>query len=65
MVGDPACGMNAAVRAFVRFSISHGFKILGVQDGFNGLLANTVSESVTTRSSLDWGRFAVRLRGKY
>jgi Phosphofructokinase len=43
-VGEPACGMNAAMRAFVRFSVTHGFKVLGIQDGFIGLLQDQVNE---------------------
>lgn len=35
--------MNAAMRAFVRFTVTHGFKVLGIQDGFSGLLQDQVS----------------------
>lgn len=46
-VGGLAPGMNAAVRAAVRFGISRGHKIAGVSGGFPGLLADRVAE-------LDW-----------
>jgi len=42
-VGAPACGMNAAVRSFVRISVAYGFKVLGIQFGFEGLIQNSVS----------------------
>ncbi|PAA70679.1 hypothetical protein BOX15_Mlig002121g2, partial [Macrostomum lignano] len=38
MVGAPACGANACVRAFVRTGISNGFRVLGVNGGFDGLV---------------------------
>jgi 6-phosphofructokinase 1 len=45
--GGLAPGMNTAVRAAVRFAISRGHTMLGVRNGFRGLLAGRVSE-------LDW-----------
>ncbi|ESN96243.1 hypothetical protein HELRODRAFT_186529 [Helobdella robusta] len=41
-VGAPACGMNAAVRSFVRIGITKGFRILGIKNGFEGLVNNEV-----------------------
>jgi 6-phosphofructokinase 1 len=42
-IGAPACGMNAAVRSFVRNCIYRGDTALGVHDGIEGLLAGNVS----------------------
>ncbi|XP_033640938.1 ATP-dependent 6-phosphofructokinase, platelet type-like isoform X1 [Asterias rubens] len=41
-VGAPAAGMNAAVRAFVRSSLFNGYRVLGIYDGFEGLLEDNV-----------------------
>ena len=38
--GGDAPGMNAAIRAVVRGGIHFGHEIFGIQDGFDGLLAN-------------------------
>ncbi|KAK0159412.1 hypothetical protein PV328_010290 [Microctonus aethiopoides] len=38
-VGAPSCGMNAAVRSFVRNCIYRGDKVYGVCDGVMGLMA--------------------------
>ncbi|XP_034938454.1 ATP-dependent 6-phosphofructokinase isoform X2 [Chelonus insularis] len=38
-VGSPSCGMNAAVRSFVRNCIYRGDKVYGVCDGVMGLAA--------------------------
>lgn len=46
-VGAPACGVNSAVRSFVRNGIWKGCKILGIQDGFEGLVKGDIKE-------LDW-----------
>lgn len=45
--GAPAPGMNAAVRAAVRMGIDKGHVMLGVQNGFQGLIDGTVRE-------MDW-----------
>lgn len=37
-VGAPACGMNAVVRSFVRLGLTQGYRILGIQDSFDGLV---------------------------
>ncbi|MFT8395641.1 6-phosphofructokinase [Propionibacterium sp.] len=42
--GGLAPGMNTATRAAVRLGIARGFKMLGVRNGFNGLLRNEVEE---------------------
>jgi 6-phosphofructokinase 1 len=42
--GGLAPGMNAAVRAAVRFGISRGHTMMGIHNGFRGLLSNRVSE---------------------
>lgn len=36
--GGDAPGMNAAVRAIVRFAISSGIEVLGIKKGFSGLI---------------------------
>ncbi|WP_026369310.1 6-phosphofructokinase [Kallotenue papyrolyticum] len=46
--GAPAPGMNAAVRAAVRFGLDRGHCMLAVRNGFDGLIAGRIEE-------LDWG----------
>jgi len=41
-VGAPACGMNSAMRAFVRMIVTHKFKAVAVNQGFQGLLHDEV-----------------------
>lgn len=41
-IGAPACGMNAAVRSFVRNSIYRGDTVLGIHDGIEGLIAGNI-----------------------
>lgn len=43
-IGAPACGMNAAVRSFVRNGIYRGDTVLGIHDGIEGLLAGNVKQ---------------------
>ena len=43
-VGAPAGGMNAATRAAVRYCISRGHTVLTVNNGFRGLLDDSVTE---------------------
>jgi 6-phosphofructokinase 1 len=47
--GGDAPGMNAAVRAVVRAGIYHGFKVMGVRKGYEGLLTGDIEE-MTARS---------------
>jgi len=47
--GGDAPGMNAAVRAVVRTGIYHGFKVMGVRKGYEGLLKGEIEE-MTARS---------------
>jgi 6-phosphofructokinase 1 len=42
--GAPSPGMNAAVRAAVRLGIDQGHIILGIRNGFPGLIQDNVSE---------------------
>lgn len=42
--GGDAPGMNAAIRAVVRSSISNGIRVLGVRRGFNGLINGDIFE---------------------
>ncbi|KAL5013131.1 hypothetical protein ScPMuIL_007401 [Solemya velum] len=41
-IGAPACGMNAAVRSFVRMALTKGYTVLGIHDSFDGLLYGNV-----------------------
>jgi len=43
-IGAPACGMNAAVRSFVRNAILNGHRPMGVNNGFDGLINNDIFE---------------------
>ena len=43
-VGAPAAGMNSCTRAFVRLLLYQGHTVLGVEDGFVGLLNDDVHE---------------------
>ena len=46
-VGAPACGINSAVRSFVRHGVWKGCKILAIYDGFEGFVKGDIKE-------LDW-----------
>ncbi|KAK7484393.1 hypothetical protein BaRGS_00024398 [Batillaria attramentaria] len=41
-IGAPACGMNAAVRSFVRLCLTQNIRVLGIQDSFDGLCEGQV-----------------------
>ena len=43
-VGSPAAGMNSAVRAFVRLMTYSGHTVVGIEEGFEGLLLDRVRE---------------------
>ncbi|XP_015040011.1 ATP-dependent 6-phosphofructokinase isoform X3 [Drosophila pseudoobscura] len=43
-IGAPSCGMNAAVRSFVRNAIYRGDVVYGINDGVEGLIAGNVRE---------------------
>ncbi|SPP74455.1 blast:6-phosphofructokinase [Drosophila guanche] len=43
-IGAPSCGMNAAVRSFVRNAIYRGDVVYGIHDGVEGLIAGNVRE---------------------
>jgi 6-phosphofructokinase 1 len=45
--GGPAPGMNTAVRAVVRLGIDRGHTLLGIQNGFQGLITGDIRE-------MDW-----------
>lgn len=42
-IGAPACGMNAAVRSFVRNCIYRGDTVFGIHDGIEGLIAGNIN----------------------
>nr|CAH8861308.1 unnamed protein product [Trichobilharzia regenti] len=43
-VGAPACGVNAVMRGFARLGITKGYTILGIHEGFSGLVNGVVTE---------------------
>lgn len=43
-IGAPACGMNAAVRSFVRNCLYRGVTVLGIHDGIEGLVAGNITK---------------------
>ena len=43
-IGSPAAGMNSAVRSFVRLMMYSGHTVIGVEEGFEGLLHGRVRE---------------------
>ncbi|XP_023240136.1 ATP-dependent 6-phosphofructokinase-like [Centruroides sculpturatus] len=47
-IGAPCCGMNAAVRSFVRNCMFTGDTVLGIQEGIEGLIEGNVRH-------LQWG----------
>jgi len=42
--GGDAPGMNAAIRAVVRTALHNGYEVLGVRDGFNGLVFDNLEK---------------------
>lgn len=42
-IGAPSCGMNPAVRAFVKNSYYRGDKVIGIHEGIDGLIKGLVS----------------------
>jgi len=42
--GGDAPGMNAAIRAVVRAGLHYGFEVLGIRDGYNGLVLGDVEK---------------------
>ena len=44
-VGAPSCGVNAAVRSFVRHGVGKGCKVYAIYDGFEGLVKGLVSRN--------------------
>ena len=55
-VGSPAAGMNSAVRAFVRLMTYTGHTVLGIEEGFEGLLLDRVKE-MGWHDVSDWASF--------
>lgn len=47
-IGAPACGMNAAIRSFVRNSIYRGDTVYGIHDGIEGLVSGHITK-------MEWG----------
>ncbi|XP_049541526.1 ATP-dependent 6-phosphofructokinase isoform X4 [Anopheles darlingi] len=43
-IGAPACGMNAAVRSFVRNCIYRGDTVMGIHDGIEGLIGGHIKK---------------------
>jgi 6-phosphofructokinase 1 len=42
--GGDAPGMNAAIRSVVRTGIYHGFKVMGIRKGYDGLIKGDITE---------------------
>ncbi len=42
--GGDAPGMNAAIRAVVRLSIYNGIKVMGIKEGYNGIINGNITE---------------------
>ncbi|MDD3429901.1 MAG: 6-phosphofructokinase, partial [Oscillospiraceae bacterium] len=42
--GGDAPGMNAAVRAVVRTALAKGFRVMGIERGYNGLINGDIHE---------------------
>jgi len=40
--GGDCPGLNAAIRAVVRSGIAHGYEVIGIRDGWQGLIANDI-----------------------
>jgi 6-phosphofructokinase 1 len=61
-VGAPACGMNAATRAFVRIALTRGYNVIGIHYGFEGLM-NGDAAPLSWREVQGWaGTGGARLR---
>ncbi|KAK4468234.1 hypothetical protein MN116_008390 [Schistosoma mekongi] len=43
-VGAPACGINAVIRGFTRLGITKGYTIIGIHEGFSGLVNSDATE---------------------
>jgi 6-phosphofructokinase 1 len=46
--GGDSPGMNAAIRAVVRTSLSHQIKPFGIMRGYQGMIEGEIKEMVTT-----------------
>lgn len=42
-VGAPSCGVNAVIRSFARLGITKGYSIMGIHEGFHGLVNDDLS----------------------
>ena len=63
-VGAPACGVNSAVRSFVRHGIWQGCKVMGIHDGFEGLVRDDVKE-IEWKSVYGWTSLGGSLLGSH
>lgn len=43
-VGAPAGGVNAAMRSFIRIAITKGYHVVGIFEGFQGLVNGEVRD---------------------
>lgn len=62
-IGAPACGMNAAVRSFVRNCIYRGDTVCGIHDGIEGLIAGNIKKMDWYVSSVPGSRIAHEKKG--
>ena len=53
-VGAPAAGTNSCTRAFVRLMLFQGHTVLGISEGFEGLLEDDIHE-MTWQEVNEWG----------
>ena len=53
-IGAPAAGMNNCIRAFVRLMLYQGHTVLGIGEGFSGLLEDDIHE-MTWKEVDQWG----------
>ena len=54
-VGAPAGGTNSATRAFVRLALYGGHRVLGIHEGFEGILNNGGITEMTWSEVSEWG----------
>ena len=50
--GGDAPGMNTTVRACVRYAISMGLEVYGVDRGYKGLIENNIFQKALVKSNL-------------
>ena len=64
-VGAPACGANAAMRAFVRLALTSGYGVMGIHYGFDGLIHDNVRIRKNTHTFLKFNLRHILLSKMY